>query len=116
MPRVTGPLFASTATGRMAGLGTFRAGRHGPELYQPGRSRTPPSPEQAALRAAFAQAHQEWLALAAPRPPWGAWWADWYSGSHPPQPGLSTLVLACHGLPKTGPIAMNLAAIVFLET
>lgn len=88
MPKVTGPLFSIEAHGPIKGFGSFRMGRHGPELIQPRTTRQTFTPAQLAHQALFAEAHAEWMALEPQeRPLWATFWAQWYEDYlNPPAP------------------------------
>ena len=94
MPKVTGPLFGTSAHGRVINAGSFRR-RGETTIFQ----RLPPypgeaTPKQAAIRACFAAARTAWAA--SPQrywwasgvlhheyiTPWAVWWDDWRA-NHP---------------------------------
>lgn len=115
MTRVTGPLFSDTAHGPIAGLGSFRMGRHGPEFIATARTTRPPSVAQTALRALFAEAMAEWRALTPPRPPWATFWAEWYAEHTQPQQGLSWLHRAIYGDAQLAVPPLELTGVTLLE-
>lgn len=115
MTRVTGPLFSDTARGPIAGLGSFRMGRHGPEFIATARTTRPPSTRQQEMRALFAEAMAEWLALTPPRPPWATFWAEWYAEHTQPQQGLSWLLRAFYGDAQLPRSPTDATALTFLE-
>jgi len=56
MVRVTRPLFADSARGRLSDLGSFRMGRHGAELIKQGGGGGQQPEQQERLKAEFAAA------------------------------------------------------------
>lgn len=56
MVKVVRPLFSDSARGRVADIGSFRMGRHGPEFIAQGRPTDRPTPRMLARRACFAAA------------------------------------------------------------
>lgn len=89
------PLFSDVARGRIGDIGTFRMGRHGPELISISAGPTcDPSERQIRLRACFLNARIAWLAIVPQRayeggkwrlkriPHWPNFWRTWLE-DHP---------------------------------
>lgn len=88
-PRITGPLFSETAKGSISGVGTFR--NVGGKVFLEQKRRGPELPPEAGaeMRALFAEAWNDYLALppSKPRnvqgklvyrqPTWGKFWQEW---------------------------------------
>lgn len=94
MSKVTGPLFGTTATGAIAGLGYFRQGRHGPQFIPLADTQGRKAQPQRRIKDGFKIAHAEWCALPKTKvrrngihvwrilPIWTTYWATWLA-NHP---------------------------------
>lgn len=115
MTRVTHPLFSSWATGPIAGLGSFRMGRHGPEFIFTATPHDPSTTAQEAHRALFRQARAEWKALTLPRPKWGPWWAQWYIAYMAPAPATPWFRSAVDGNGWIHPLESSIIGLHCIE-
>jgi hypothetical protein len=78
MVRITGPLFGTCATGKVAGVGSFRKTATGVSLVKaPPMSRTP-TVEQRRIQECIAAAMRSWAGIHKyTRPFWPNYWAQW---------------------------------------
>jgi hypothetical protein len=89
MVKVVRPLFSEAAHGRIADIGSFRRGRHGPEFIAQAQPTDRQTPRQQALRARFAAAKAAHSAITPTPfwdgqrtryhrvPDWKTFWAGW---------------------------------------
>lgn len=89
MTRIVGPLFGTSAVGRIGTIGSFRMGRHGPEFIQHAVGSGGASPAQLTLRACFSAAKAAhtaivptWVGVGEDArfirvPDWPTFWRQW---------------------------------------
>jgi hypothetical protein len=78
MVKVTRPLFSNAAYGTFADIGTFRRGKHGPQLIKQTIVNDRKSEGQLKMRACFKAAISEWSQLPTlTRGKWSVYWRQW---------------------------------------
>ena len=83
MVKITRPLFADAATGKIGDIGTFRKGQHGPEFMVISTPIDRKTPQQIGIRTCFKTAIKTWATLnRTTRPSWQAYWRTWLT-QHP---------------------------------
>ena len=83
MVKITRPLFADAATGKIGDIGTFRNGQHGPEFMVISTPIDRKTPKQVGIRTCFKTAIKTWATLnRTTRPSWQAYWRTWLT-HHP---------------------------------
>lgn len=83
MVKITRPLFADAATGKIGDIGAFRNGQHGPEFMVISTPIDRKTPKQVGIRTCFKTAIKTWALLnRKTRPSWQVYWRTWLS-NHP---------------------------------
>ena len=83
MAKVTKPLFANAATGSIAGVGSFRKGKHGYQFMTTSAPTKDPTAAQLKMRACFSVARSAWCQLPEQsRSTWPVYWRA-YILAHP---------------------------------
>jgi hypothetical protein len=78
MVKVTRPLFSNAAYGTFADIGTFRRGKHGPQLIKKTIVNDRKSEGQLKMRACFKVAINAWSQLPPlTRGKWSVYWRQW---------------------------------------
>lgn len=89
MAKVTRPLFANSASGPVAGMGSFRMGRHGPEFITPQKARKTEAGPRPKIRDGFAAAQAAYSQITPVKvkfgkkyrlirlPRWPDFWRQW---------------------------------------